>query len=92
MMHKTITQIFCDDCGKEIQDKGHVAVIIPCAELDFCCICVKERILHSVSLISVGRKCKECGGKGQVKDFYGHNDYHWKDCEVCKGMRVTPLK
>lgn len=97
-MWKTKTQVFCDDCGKELdyeKCKGGRRVSLKEYEtplLDFCCSCVNERILHSVSIIPLGRKCKECRGKGKVKDFYGHNEYNWEDCKTCKGMRVIPLK
>jgi hypothetical protein len=96
MKEQTIKYL-CDDCGSltpphkiaHVDDSGK-----PCldgAGMDICFACLDERIQHSVSLTPIGRQCKTCSGTGKTKEYYGHNEYDYKDCVDCGGIGYIKL-
>lgn len=91
-MKQTITKIYCDDCGKEILPKSDFNYLVfpyLCRFIDekhLCFNCIKERIEHSLYQIQLGRKCENCNGHGNKKEFYGYNnDYTLIECDECSG-------
>ena len=94
-MRKTIVEITCDDC-KQLLSKEQTNQVAIKGEgngfADLCNSCLAARVQHSVAIVALDRTCKECKGRGKVKEGYGpHNDHTWVICEVCKGNKIMPL-
>jgi DnaJ-class molecular chaperone len=86
-MKKVVETVYCDDCGKEVNLQLYQTV----AGFDLCSICLNRRVKHSHKISSIGKKCESCLGKGQHKEFYGHNDYNLEKCSECNGSgRIFP--
>lgn len=92
-MKKVIEQFFCDDCGREVADSNNLTPVeLVAMDVEICRACVQERIQHSQMTFPIGRQCPACKGSGNVKDFYGHNDYNWVKCSDCKGQGFLKLR
>jgi hypothetical protein len=97
-MKITIEKITCDDCGKEVKSDHYMTFGLEYFKkdgikyfIDLCFQCINERLSHSFSICE-DRRCKECNGKGQVKDFPScGSDFNWEKCEKCKGEGVLLL-
>lgn len=43
--------------------------------------------------LTIGRRCRHCGGKGETKTYTGvGNDYEYDNCYDCGGTGVTDRK
>lgn len=96
-MKQVTVNIYCDDCGKVVFEddiKYFISTEGPFkGGKDICYNCIAERIIYSCFKNKIGRKCKQCGGKGVEKEFYGYNnDFNWVDCKNCSGAGYTKLK
>lgn len=83
-MKKQQTITICDDCGVET---GSSTII---NGMDFCWSCLSDRVVHSFR-IKPNRKCENCEGKGNLKEFYYHNEYNMTQCPDCKGKGIVSL-
>jgi hypothetical protein len=79
-MQKTTIQNICDDCSKQVREFS-----IKIDNKDLCLACVLRRVAYSATILPIGAKCPACKGKGNTREYYGHNDYNNQECKFCVG-------
>lgn len=87
-MRKQVETIFCDDCKRHCAENQIDIIYLGRIRHDICRDCMQLRLRHSFSILKLGEiNCDHCGGKGTIKEGYGHNDYELVKCPVCGGKK-----